>query len=54
MSFTDEDKQWIGERFDQVHTRIDQIHKRIDRAYARIEQVETALLTEFSQVDEPR
>ena len=40
MSLTDEDKQWIGERFEQVSTRIDQ-------SYARIEQVETALPTEF-------
>jgi hypothetical protein len=43
MSLSDEDKQWIGERLDQVR----------DQVTARIEQVETRLLTEFHKWASP-
>jgi methyl-accepting chemotaxis protein len=40
MSLTDEDKQWIGERLDQVNARIVQVNVRIEQVDARIEQVD--------------
>ena len=53
MSRSDEDKQWIGERLDQVGSRIGHVETRIEQVNARIGPVETRLLTKFHQWASP-